>query len=158
MAFGNFDQNKAGGHAMAEINMIPLIDVMLVLLVIFMITAPMMTHSVKIDLPKASSQVQPAPAVEPVNLAIDATAICSGTKTPSAANSCNNVCSPWANKPTARKCTFAPTATWLTTLSPKPWPTPRTPASAKSALSRSRIQNSSLIAGLCLLARPDLPA
>ncbi len=71
MAFGNFDQNQAGGHALAEINMIPLIDVMLVLLVIFMITAPMMTHSVKIDLPKASSQVQPAPSVEPVNLAID---------------------------------------------------------------------------------------
>lgn len=72
MAFGNFDQNKAGGHSMAEINMVPLIDVMLVLLVIFMITAPMMTHSVKIDLPKASSQVQPPTPVEPVNLAIDA--------------------------------------------------------------------------------------
>jgi biopolymer transport protein ExbD len=40
---------------MAEINMIPLIDVMLVLLVIFIITAPLLTHSVKIDLPKASS-------------------------------------------------------------------------------------------------------
>jgi biopolymer transport protein ExbD len=72
MAFGNFDQNKAGGHTVAEINMIPLIDVMLVLLVIFMITAPMMTHAVKIDLPKASSQAQQPTAVEPINLAIDA--------------------------------------------------------------------------------------
>src|SRR5689334_10658441 len=54
MAFGGF--SKAGESApMAEINMIPLIDVMLVLLVIFIITAPLLTHSVKIDLPKASS-------------------------------------------------------------------------------------------------------
>ena len=42
-------------EALAEINMIPLIDIMLVLLVIFIITAPLLAHSVKIDLPKASS-------------------------------------------------------------------------------------------------------
>ena len=54
MAFGSF--NRSGqGTPMAEINMIPLIDVMLVLLVIFIITAPLLTHSVKVDLPKASS-------------------------------------------------------------------------------------------------------
>ncbi len=39
-----------------EINMVPLIDVMLVLVIIFMVTAPLMTHAVKVDLPKASSQ------------------------------------------------------------------------------------------------------
>lgn len=72
MAFGGFEQNKFDGHAMAEINMIPLIDVMLVLLVIFMITAPLVTHSVKIDLPKASSNVQP-PDKEAINLSIDTT-------------------------------------------------------------------------------------
>lgn len=55
MAFGGF--NKAGdGTPMAEINMVPLIDVMLVLLVIFIITAPLLTHAVKIDLPRASSK------------------------------------------------------------------------------------------------------
>ena len=54
MAFGNFDR-RGGGTPMAEINMIPLIDVMLVLLVIFIVTAPLFTHAVKIDLPKASS-------------------------------------------------------------------------------------------------------
>lgn len=54
MAFGGFEE--AGEHkAMAEINMIPLIDVMLVLLVIFIITAPLLTHAVKVDLPKANS-------------------------------------------------------------------------------------------------------
>ena len=55
MAFGGF--NKVGDNTpMAEINMVPLIDVMLVLLVIFIITAPLLTHAVKIDLPRASSQ------------------------------------------------------------------------------------------------------
>jgi biopolymer transport protein ExbD len=44
-----------GNEALAEINMIPLIDVMLVLLVIFIVTAPLLTHAVKVDLPKASS-------------------------------------------------------------------------------------------------------
>ena len=42
---------------MADMNVVPLVDVMLVLLVIFMVTAPLLTHAVKIDLPKASSQV-----------------------------------------------------------------------------------------------------
>ena len=40
---------------MAEINVVPLVDVMLVLLIIFIITAPLLTHSVKIDLPKAEN-------------------------------------------------------------------------------------------------------
>ena len=54
MAFGGFAR---GGESapMAEINMVPLIDVMLVLLVIFIITAPLLTHAVKIELPKTSS-------------------------------------------------------------------------------------------------------
>jgi biopolymer transport protein ExbD len=55
MAFGSFDAEGAGARPMAEINMIPLIDVMLVLLVIFIITAPLLTHSVKLELPKAAS-------------------------------------------------------------------------------------------------------
>ena len=54
MAFGGFSRGGSG-TPMAEINMIPLIDVMLVLLVIFIITAPLLTHSVKVDLPRASS-------------------------------------------------------------------------------------------------------
>ena len=53
MAFGGFDSG-VDQKPMAEINMVPLIDVMLVLLVIFIITAPLLTHSVKIDLPMAS--------------------------------------------------------------------------------------------------------
>jgi len=54
MAFGSFDSRHHQGP-MAEINVVPLVDVMLVLLVVFIITAPLLTNSVKIDLPKASS-------------------------------------------------------------------------------------------------------
>jgi biopolymer transport protein ExbD len=54
MAFGGFGDNRRSSP-MAEINVIPLVDIMLVLLVIFIVTAPLLTHSVKIDLPKATS-------------------------------------------------------------------------------------------------------
>jgi biopolymer transport protein ExbD len=54
MAFGSIDSGNRQSP-MAEINVVPLVDVMLVLLVIFIITAPLLTHSVKVDLPKASS-------------------------------------------------------------------------------------------------------
>ena len=55
MAFASFDSKRAGAP-MAEINMVPLIDVMLVLLVIFIVTAPLLTQAVKLELPKASAQ------------------------------------------------------------------------------------------------------
>jgi biopolymer transport protein ExbD len=54
MAFGSFDR-KSSSQPMAEINMVPLIDVVLVLLVIFIVTAPLLTNAVKLDLPKATS-------------------------------------------------------------------------------------------------------
>lgn len=44
-----------GGRPMAEINIIPLVDVMLVLLVVFIVTVPLLTHAVKLELPHASS-------------------------------------------------------------------------------------------------------
>lgn len=57
---------------MSEINTTPLVDVMLVLLVIFIITAPLLTHAVKIELPQASSQPLPQKP-EVISVAIDAT-------------------------------------------------------------------------------------
>ena len=53
---------------LTEINVVPLIDVMLVLLVIFIVTAPLLTHAVKIDLPQASADATQPKA--PVQLAI----------------------------------------------------------------------------------------
>jgi biopolymer transport protein ExbD len=70
MAFGGLS-NQRGAQPVAEINMIPLIDVMLVLLVIFIVTAPLLTHAVKIDLPRASSQVNEVKR-ENIHLSIDA--------------------------------------------------------------------------------------
>jgi biopolymer transport protein TolR len=52
MAFGNVGQPKSEDHDdMAEINIIPLVDVMLVLLIIFMVTAPLSIGGIKVDLP-----------------------------------------------------------------------------------------------------------
>ena len=70
MAFASFDSKNAGAP-MAEINMVPLIDVMLVLLVIFIVTAPLLTHAVKLELPQASAQRDQRPP-EKVEFAIDA--------------------------------------------------------------------------------------
>jgi len=58
MSFGGFNDNKQGAP-MSDINVTPMVDVMLVLLVIFIITAPLFTHAVKLDLPSAQSS--PAP-------------------------------------------------------------------------------------------------
>ena len=71
MAFGNEPIGDDDSPPMAEINMTPLVDVMLVLLIVFMITIPVMQHAVKVDLPQASSQrndVKP----ESINLSIAA--------------------------------------------------------------------------------------
>ncbi len=70
MAFASFD-NRNAGAPMAEINMVPLIDVMLVLLVIFIVTAPLLTQAVKLELPKANAEPNIVKA-EKVEFAIDA--------------------------------------------------------------------------------------
>jgi biopolymer transport protein ExbD len=70
MAFASFDR-KTSSQPMAEINMVPLIDVVLVLLVIFIVTAPLLTNVVKLDLPKATSAAD-IQKPEKVEFAIDA--------------------------------------------------------------------------------------
>ena len=70
MAHGRFSDND-DSEMLSEINMIPLIDVMLVLLIVFIITVPVMKHAVNIDLPRASNEkelVKP----ETVRLSVDA--------------------------------------------------------------------------------------
>jgi biopolymer transport protein ExbD len=68
MAFGTQDDTD---EVMNEINMTPLVDVMLVLLIIFIITVPVMKHSVNIDLPRASNQPQD-PKPQTIRLSVDA--------------------------------------------------------------------------------------
>ena len=58
---------------MSEINVVPYIDVMLVLLVIFMVTAPLLTQGVKVELPKANAApIEEAPDSQPMILSVDA--------------------------------------------------------------------------------------
>ena len=68
MAFGTLDDTD---EVMNEINMTPMVDVMLVLLIIFIVTVPVMKHSINIDLPRASNQAQ---AIQPetLRLSVDA--------------------------------------------------------------------------------------
>lgn len=70
MAFGGFNDNKQAAP-MADINVTPMVDVMLVLLVIFIITAPLFTHAIKLDLPNAQAAAAPEKP-ETISLSIDA--------------------------------------------------------------------------------------
>jgi len=67
MAMGGQNNNRS---IMAEINVTPLVDVMLVLLVIFMVTAPMMQQGVQVNLPKADTKAM-TPAEESVVVSVD---------------------------------------------------------------------------------------
>ncbi|MFM4908790.1 ExbD/TolR family protein [Aeromonas dhakensis] len=69
MAFGKLS-DEGDDQPLSEINMIPMIDVMLVLLIVFMITAPLLTNAVKLELPEASSQLN-QPDKQEINLGID---------------------------------------------------------------------------------------
>ncbi|CAN5445401.1 biopolymer transporter ExbD [soil metagenome] len=69
MAFGRLERTSRP-PPMSDINMTPLIDVMLVLLVIFMITAPLMTSSLKLDLPK-SDAAKPTDTPQFISVALD---------------------------------------------------------------------------------------
>ena len=72
MAFGTQDLNAAGDdEVMNEINMTPMVDIMLVLLIIFIITIPVMKHSVNIDLPRATNEAQNIKP-ETIRLSVDA--------------------------------------------------------------------------------------
>lgn len=64
-----FSSNSSGG-VMADINVTPLVDVMLVLLIIFMITAPLAAQKVKVELPTATLEKKPEILVPPVTVAI----------------------------------------------------------------------------------------
>ncbi|SFR95789.1 biopolymer transport protein ExbD [Dyella sp. OK004] len=60
----------SSGGPMSEINVTPLVDVMLVLLIIFMITAPLMSHRITVELPTANPKVVDTEQVEPMDLAV----------------------------------------------------------------------------------------
>lgn len=69
-----FSSGGGGGHdkVNATINIVPLVDVMLVLLIIFMVTAPLMAHKIKVDLPQANLDERPedGPPAPPITIAV----------------------------------------------------------------------------------------
>ena len=67
-----FSSGNESGGPMAEINVTPLVDVMLVLLIIFMITAPLMSHKVKVELPQATlNDIKETPiVVQPITITV----------------------------------------------------------------------------------------
>ena len=67
-----YSQRRKRHRLLSEINVVPYIDVMLVLLVIFMITAPMLTQGVKVDLPQVDSKREPPKNHEPLLINVDA--------------------------------------------------------------------------------------
>ena len=71
MAFGEFESGAERFRPMAEINVTPLVDVTLVLLIVFIITAPLLTYAIKLELPDARSSPAGAPPAA-INLSIDA--------------------------------------------------------------------------------------
>lgn len=64
--------NRNRRRPIAEINVVPYIDVMLVLLIIFMVTTPLLSQGVKVDLPKAKAQALSAKQKEPIIVSVDA--------------------------------------------------------------------------------------
>jgi len=68
----SFSSGSEVGRPMAEINVTPLVDVMLVLLIIFMITAPLMSHKVEVELPQANLDRKPETKdpVPPITLSV----------------------------------------------------------------------------------------
>ena len=80
-----FSSNSSGGP-MADINVTPLVDVMLVLLIIFMVTTPALSYPIQVDLPQPSTNPPPTPKdpPEPIRIRIDAagTVLWNGAPTP----------------------------------------------------------------------------
>lgn len=64
-------QRRRKKRLMADINVVPYIDVMLVLLIIFMVTAPLVTQGVKVELPQASSEPVPPNELTPVTVSVN---------------------------------------------------------------------------------------
>jgi biopolymer transport protein ExbD len=128
MAFGTQDDTD---EVMNEINMTPLVDVMLVLLIIFIITVPVMKHAVNIDLPRATNQPQDTKP-ETMRLSVDAEGsyywnenkVADETwPTPAQGRSRQGTRSP--------SCTSAATRPCATSAWPRPWPPRSRPAVRK---------------------------
>ena len=79
---GGRRRGRGKSHAMSEINITPFVDVMLVLLIIFMVAAPMMTVGVPLELPKTAAKSVPTEQEEPLTISLQADGTVSMMNTP----------------------------------------------------------------------------
>ena len=112
---------------MGEINVVPYIDVMLVLLIIFMVTAPLLTQGIEVELPKANAEpIEAVPDHDPLVVSVDA----DGQLYLNAGDDSSASC--WARS-RKRRCSSRPTVPSLTETSWAPWSCCSRPARAISA-------------------------
>ncbi len=136
MAFGTLDSDD--DEVMSEINMTPLVDVMLVLLIIFIITIPVINHAVKIDLPRATNQpndTKPAEHQRVGRRAGQGVLEPAGSRPGGAGTHASRKPRNSSRNPS---CTCARTARSVTSAWPRSWPPRSTADSERSASSRNR--------------------
>lgn len=117
MAFGTQDNSD---EVMNEINMTPLVDVMLVLLIIFIITIPVMKHAVNIELPRASNQPQDAKP-QTIRLTVDSEGKYFWNDAAVDDAKLQSLLQEAAQKNRSHPCTFAVTVQCATNGWRKPW-------------------------------------
>ena len=136
----SFSMNEGGDDApVSDINVTPLVDVMLVLLIVFMITMPVLTHSIQIQLPTASESADAKDETkpkEPMWLSVDDSGryFIDRSSTPTAKRKPPRPPSPRPLPPTPKSYwRWTPPKTWTTAQSSRPSTWPKKPKSKKSA-------------------------
>lgn len=119
MAFGGGLNDQE--DVMSEINVTPLVDVMLVLLVIFILTVPVLTHSVKVDLPQTQKPQYGQSIRNPFPFRSPVTAQFTGTASASIMRSSKRCLPKWRRKNSKRKSGFTATGASLMKKSSKSW-------------------------------------
>ena len=131
MAFGTQDDSD---EVMNEINMTPMVDIMLVLLIIFIVTIPVMKHSVNIDLPRATNEAQNIKP-ETLRLSVDAQGAYFMNEARLQTPTLDPSSRPQQHKILNPNCTSAATRRCVMSVLPRPWRQPSKPVCAKLALS-----------------------
>ena len=117
---------RGGSSTVSEINMVPLIDVMLVLLVIFIITAPLLAHSIKINMPQvAAEQIEEAQDRGPGHRRQRRAVL---GRSRSTSTTCRIASRRWPATSRSPRSASAPTRTPATRRWPRSWPRPVVPA------------------------------